>query len=452
MDATQTTFQKYPAYKDSGVEWLGEIPEHWETSRLRNVFSFSKGLTITKENLQEKGIYCVNYGEIHSKFGFEVNPEIHELKCVSEEYLLSDSNSLLKKGDFVFADTSEDIEGSGNFTYLNSDLRTFAGYHTIIARLKISVNERFAAYVIASQSFRNQIRNRVKGVKVFSISQSLLKTVYFWFPNTEEQTAIAAFLDDKTAKIDRAIAQKEKMIALLKERKQIIIQHAVTKGLDPKAKMKDSGVEWIGEVPEGWEVIPIRRIVEVRDGTHDTPIYIEESQGSHYLVTSKDFKGDEIDFSNAKSISKKDFNEIAKRSGVDSGDVIMSMIGGNIGKSVIANSKTDYAIKNVGLFKTYGNLSLSRFIRFYLQSGLLNIQVELNSRGGAQGFLSLGDLRNLKFFKIPTKDQSAIVHHIETQSAKIDRAITLQEQQIGKLKELKATLIDGAVTGKIKVS
>ena len=132
MDSTQTTFQKYPAYKDSGVEWLGEIPEHWETSRLRNVFSFSKGLTITKENLQEKGIYCVNYGEIHSKFGFEVNPEIHELKCVSEEYLLSDSSSLLKKGDFVFADTSEDIEGSGNFTYLNSDLSTFAGYHTII--------------------------------------------------------------------------------------------------------------------------------------------------------------------------------------------------------------------------------------------------------------------------------------------------------------------------------
>src|SRR5690554_4367444 len=86
--------------KDSGVEWIGEIPEGWEVKRLRNVFRFSKGLTITKENLQDEGIPCLNYGEIHSKYGFEVNPDIHPLRCVSEEYLKDNSNSLIKYGDF----------------------------------------------------------------------------------------------------------------------------------------------------------------------------------------------------------------------------------------------------------------------------------------------------------------------------------------------------------------
>lgn len=439
MDATQTTFQKYPAYKDSGLEWLGEIPVGWEIGKLGTLLK-----PTSVKNRPDLPLLSITREEGVIERNLEDDSENHN-------FIPDDLSGykLLKEGQFGM-NKMKAWQGS----YGIAPITGIVSPAYFVFDFNSSINPRFFHLAIRSKNYVAFFGQASDGVRVgqWDLSKTRMKEIPFFVPPLTEQTAIAAFLEDKTAKIDRAIAQKEKMIALLKERKQIIIQHAVTKGLDPKAKMKDSGVEWIGEVPEGWEVIPIRRIVEVRDGTHDTPIYIEESQGSHYLVTSKDFKGDEIDFSNAKSISKKDFNEIAKRSGVDSGDVIMSMIGGNIGKSVIANSKTDYAIKNVGLFKTYGNLSLSRFIRFYLQSGLLNIQVELNSRGGAQGFLSLGDLRNLKFFKIPTKDQSAIVHHIETQSAKIDRAITLQEQQIGKLKELKATLIDGAVTGKIKVS
>ena len=102
--------------KDSGVEWIGKIPKHWEVKRFRYVFNLGKGLTITKENLRDEGVYCVNYGEIHSKFGFELDTKIHKLKHVDKEYLESDPRALIKNGDFVFADTSEDIEGSGNFT------------------------------------------------------------------------------------------------------------------------------------------------------------------------------------------------------------------------------------------------------------------------------------------------------------------------------------------------
>lgn len=214
--------------KDSGVEWIGEIPEHWEIKRFRYVFNLGKGLTITKENLQDEGIACVNYGEIHSKYGFEVDPEIHELKCVDNEYLKSSPNALLKQGDFVFADTSEDIEGSGNFTYLNSNQKTFAGYHTVIARPKRIVNSRFLAYSFDSLSFRNQIRNKVKGVKVFSITQSILSEPVVWLPTIKEREEIVAFLDNKCIKYDQSINLNVRQINKLKEYKATLIDSAVT--------------------------------------------------------------------------------------------------------------------------------------------------------------------------------------------------------------------------------
>lgn len=213
--------------KDSGVEWIGKMPEHWEVKRFRNLFDFGKGLSITKENLQDEGIPCVNYGEIHSKYGFEVIPERDALKCVDSKYLVF-NNSMLNKGDFVFADTSEDIEGSGNFTYLNSSKRIFAGYHTVITRLKITAIHRYIAYYFDSLSFRNQIRNKVKGVKVFSITQSILKGTFVLLPNLKEQQQIADYLDTQTAKIDQAIALKTAHIEKLKEYKSVLINDVVT--------------------------------------------------------------------------------------------------------------------------------------------------------------------------------------------------------------------------------
>lgn len=214
--------------KDSGVEWIGEIPEHWEVKRLRYMFELGKGLTITKENLQEDGVYCINYGEIHSKYGFEVDTEIHPLKCVVEDYIDSHSNALINKGDFVFADTSEDIEGSGNFTYLKSNNKIFAGYHTVIARPIGEINSRFFAYVFESESFRNQIRIEVKGVKVYSITQSILKRPFVWFPFIKEQNEIVDLLDFETQKIDTAIELKQQEIEKLKEYKGSLINSVVT--------------------------------------------------------------------------------------------------------------------------------------------------------------------------------------------------------------------------------
>ncbi|MCH4552201.1 restriction endonuclease subunit S [Aestuariibaculum lutulentum] len=216
------------ALKDSGVEWIGEIPEHWEVKQFRYVFNLGKGLTITKENLKEEGVFCINYGEIHSKYGFEVDENKHPLKCVDEDYLLNNPNSIIKTGDFVFADTSEDIEGSGNFTYLKSANEIFAGYHTVIAKPKSAINSRFFAYEFETESFRNQIRTEVKGVKVYSITQSILKRPFIWIPPLNEQNEIVNYLDNGTQKINSAINLKQKEIEKLKEYKGSLINSVVT--------------------------------------------------------------------------------------------------------------------------------------------------------------------------------------------------------------------------------
>ena len=218
--------------KDSGVEWLGDVPEHWTVLKNRHVFRFSKGLSITKEHLQDSGIPCVSYGEVHSKFGFEFDPEINDMKFVSEEYLETSKNCLLNSGDFIFADTSEDFEGSGNFSYLNSKSQVFAGYHTVIARLKSQQNPRFFAYVFDSNAHRKQIQTQIKGIKVFSITQGILKDIYSWVPPVNEQHLIVEYLDQECSKISLLKLNQRNLIEKLKEYRSSIISHAVTGKID----------------------------------------------------------------------------------------------------------------------------------------------------------------------------------------------------------------------------
>lgn len=218
--------------KHSGIDWLGEIPKHWEVKKLKQIFNSSKGLTITKENLESEGIPCVNYGEIHSKFGFEVDIDKHQLKCVNPTYLESDYKSLIQTGDFVFADTSEDVSGAGNFTYLKSNHEIFAGYHTIILRALVDIESRYFAYQFDSIPYRTQIRQSVKGIKVFSITQGILKNTSLWIPPIDEQKQIIEFLDIETDRIVSLKNSTRKEIELLKEYKTALISEVVTGKID----------------------------------------------------------------------------------------------------------------------------------------------------------------------------------------------------------------------------
>lgn len=214
--------------KDSGIIKTKEIPKSWKITKFRFLFDLSKGLNITKKNLKSNGIPCINYGEIHSKYGFEIIPERDNLKCVEKDYLETASKALLQRGDFVFADTSEDIEGSGNFTHLHSDKNIFAGYHTVIARLKLDVNYRYIAYFIESIFFRNQIQEQVKGVKVYSITNTILKDIFILLPLKEEQNNIVQFIENELSRINKKIQKTKDIITLQKEYRTALISEVVT--------------------------------------------------------------------------------------------------------------------------------------------------------------------------------------------------------------------------------
>ncbi len=436
-------FEKYDAYKDSGVETLGKIPNDWDVLRFRDICDFGKGLNITKENLEEVGIPCVNYGEVHSKYGFEVNPEIHQLKCVSENYLKSSPKSLLRYGDFVFADTSEDIDGSGNFTYLNSHRITFAGYHTVIVRPKDKINVRFLAYVFDSRSFRNQIRKAVKGVKVYSITKAILKNTNVWLPNSDKQLEIASFLDQKTTEIDQAIAIKEQQIALLNERKQIVIQKAVTQGLDPNVPMKDSGVEWIGQIPEHWEIIKVKNLFK---------LIIEPAPKNNDLELLSVYT--DIGVKPRKELEERG-NKASTTDGywkVKKGDIIVNKLLAWMGAIGLSNYD---GVTSPAYDILRATKPLNPYIYHLLfRSPTCSAELKKHSRG-------IMDMRLRLYFDkfgdvlvpyAPIAEQNEIIKYIEVEEQKINAGIELINQQIEKLKEYKTTLINDAVTGKIKVA
>jgi type I restriction enzyme, S subunit len=455
-------YQAYPEYKDSGVEWLGEIPAHWATSKIRYMFSFDKGLTITKENLLDEGVPCVNYGEVHSKYGFEVDPSINPLKCVEEQYLKSSKNSLLLKGDLVFADTSEDIDGSGNFTQLVSDQIVFAGYHTIIVRPNDRQNYRFYAYLFDSKELRTQIRHAVKGVKVFSVTQAILRAVNIWLPSLDERIKIANFLDHETAKIDTLIEKQQQLIQLLKEKRQAVISHAVTKGLNPNAPMKDSGVEWLGEVPEHWGVLTVRNLIragklEIQDGNHGEqhPVAAEYEEDGIPFLMANNVQAGKIDFKNCKFLSLKRANDL--RIGFAKANDILLTHKGTVGEvGLIPESiDTPYCMLTPQVTYYRWKICNNYFNKyFYIQMQSTFFQVQLDVIGGKQstrayvGLVAQGDLWLLV---PPKKEQVEIYSYVESKVNKIENLISKAEQGIDFIKERRTALISAAVTGKIDV-
>ena len=231
------------AMKDSGVEWLGEIPEHWDLTYNKYLFNFSRGLTITKADLIDEGIPCISYGEVHSKYGFEVDPDIHPLKCVPESYAENFKYAVLKQGDFVFADTSEDYKGSGNFTHLNTQTMTMAGYHTVVMKQKHNHNYRYLAYMFDSKAFRTQVINQVSGVKVFSVTQGILKRTPAWLPPRIEQDKIVVYLDKETNRMDLSSKAATDIIAKLQEYRAALVTQAVTGKIDVRDIDKGNSIE-----------------------------------------------------------------------------------------------------------------------------------------------------------------------------------------------------------------
>lgn len=258
--------------KDSGVEWIGEIPLEWEINKIKYMFSNGKGLPITKENLIDEGLPVISYGQIHSKDNNGTKIGKNLLRFVNEKYSMKYPQCSISENDFVFADTSEDYDGCGNCVLKRDNSKVFAGYHTIILHSLLKRDNRFLAYLFKTDIWRKQIREKASGVKVFSITQKTLMNCKVILPGYNEEKIIANYLDTQCSEIDAIAEDIQKEISLLEDYKKSVITEVVTKGLNPDAEMKDSGIEWIGEVPKHWGTIRIGNAFSIRNERNYLPM------------------------------------------------------------------------------------------------------------------------------------------------------------------------------------
>jgi len=214
--------------KSSHVDWIEKIPSNWQKKRLKQVFKFGKGLPITKANLEDNGVPVISYGQIHSKQNRIIGMSQELIRYVNHSYITSNNGSLVKLGDFIFADTSEDLAGCGNNVYINTNEKTFAGYHTIILRSQRSVDNRYFGYLFSTDCWRSQIRKRVSGIKLLSITQKILKETTIIYPPIKEQIEIASYLDIKIHIINEIVAKKHQLIEKCTEYKKSLIYEVVT--------------------------------------------------------------------------------------------------------------------------------------------------------------------------------------------------------------------------------
>lgn len=436
--------KRYPQYKPSGIQWIGDIPEHWHLDPFGRFFNYSKGLSITKEDLIPEGISVISYGQIHSKSneGTRITPEL--IRFVSPRYLDTAPQALVQENDFIFADTSEDLEGCGNCVFIDREDTIFAGYHTLVCRPHDFSNHRYLAYYFLSPAWRCALRSQCNGVKVFSISRGKLKKTKITVPSDAEQRDIVAFLDRKTEKIAEYIAAKEAEIEKLGTLKQSVISRAVTRGLNPNAPMKDSQIPWIGDVPEHWGKRRIKNLFTLRDERN----YEDLSKVNLISVYAKlgVVQHCDIEATTGNRAVKADGYKIVHKD-----DIVVNIIlcwMGALGKSeydgVTSPAYDVYQPKNGVncdyyhyLFRT--NMFCGECMR--QGRGIMMMRWRTYSK----------EFTAIHVPFPPPDEQQAIVDFIDRKVREIDEYIGKIREQIEKLKLYKQRLISDAVTGKIDV-
>ena len=427
--------ERYNEYKDSSVQWLGEIPSHWDMLALKHILKLRKKLVGKQSykydllSLTLQGIIKRDIDNPTGKFpsSFDTYQEVNA-------------------GDFVFCNF--DNEETPRAVGLSEYKGMITGAYDVLSCKNSNLTNRYLIYYFLYIDDAKRFKPLYKGLRKTVPFDSFM-SYKIPVPSIEEQQAIAFYLDTATAKIDEAIAQQQKMIDLLNERKQIIINNAVTKGLNPDAPMKDSGVEWIGEIPEHWIITKLKHLVEITDGTHDTPRYVDPSSNTYPLVTSRCIVNGVIDLSLANHITEQDYNYIATRSYVRRNDVIMPLIG-TVGNPAIVDFEDSIAIKNVALFRTNGDINIAKFLKYLLNSSVVKEQFAMYNKGGVQNFVSQEILKNLAI--IVPDNITDIVGFLEREIAKIETPIIAHNRQISLLQERKQIIINDVVTGKVKVS
>jgi type I restriction enzyme S subunit len=404
---------RYPAYKDSGVEWLGEIPEHWELIRMKFLFvEINERSTDGNEEL----LSVSQYSGVTKK-----------CDNLTEGELLTNASTLegykkVSAGDLV---VNIMLAWNGSLGFSPHDGLTSPAYS--VYRLQNNCDNRFFHYLLRSETYKAEYKRNSTGVveSRLRLYTNDFFTILSILPSKHQQKVIGDFLDKKTEQIDKAIAQKERVIELLKEKRQILIQRAVTRGLDPNVKMKESGVEWIGEIPEHWKIKALKYIAFLQSGmTISSDSFTEDG---FPVYGGNGFRGYTSTYTNEGEFA------LIGRQGALCGNV-------NYAKGKFFASEhaiVVYPKDNENYFWLGETIRIADFNRL--------------SQSAAQPGIAVNVVKNVLFPYPPAYEQSFIAQYLGKVYHKIDQVISFKETEIEKLKEFKGTLINSVVTGKIKV-
>ena len=415
---------RYEVYKDSRVEWLAEIPAEWEVKKLKYLVS------INDESLPETTDerFLIKYVDISNvKSGVGIL-SIEELSFSSAP---SRARRIVREGDVIVSTVRTYLRSIARISNPPENLIASTGFAVIRPR---KLNSGYTGYMFYSENLIGEIVSRSTGVSYPAISASEIGNISVPIPNTKEQTAIANFLDRKTAEIDALIAQKERLLELYEEEKTAIINHAVTKGLDPNVEFKDSGVDWLGEIPVGWGVKKLKYLLNFHDNQR---IPLSADQRARMINKKYDYYG-------ASGV----IDQVEEY--IFDGDYILL---GEDGANLLTRS-TALAFKASGKFWVNNHAhilspkdgELNFFVHF-----LERVDYTIFVSGSAQPKLTAEALGTVDLIEPPKDQQTAIVQYIESEIARTDVKIAKTRRIIELQKEYRTSLISELVTGKIKV-
>jgi type I restriction enzyme S subunit len=433
-----TLTPKYDQYIDSGYEWVGEIPQHWDLVKLGSCLS-----PVSVKNCPELPLLSITreQGVIER----DVDDQESNHNFIPDDL---SGYKKLEKGQFGMNKMKawQGSYGVSKFTGIVSPAY-------FVFDFTKAINPEFFNWAIRSKLYVSFFGSASDGVRIgqWDLSKTRMKVIPFVLPSEEEQSLIANFLDKKTTQINDAIAIKEQQINLLKERKQIIIQQAVTQGLDPNVPMKDSGVDWIGKIPAHWAYEPIKYSLNgVVDCEHKTAPFVDEAE--YFVVRTSNVKNGKLVLEGAKYTHDKGFKEWTRRGIPKAGDVFLTREAPAGEACLVPNDRKVCLGQRMVWLKINRERLLPEFAISLIYSSVGRTYIDFLSSGSTVLHFNMADINNIPVLLPPLDEQLELAEYIETLSKETDQAIDIQSQQIEKLKEYKTTLINSAVTGKIKIT
>lgn len=421
----------YPKYRDSGVELIGDVPEHWEVKKIKYHAFFQKGKN-PKELRDSPGKNSMIY--LAMDYLRESPKQIYYVES-HEDFIKVDDGEILLLWDG---------SNAGEFVISKKGVLS-----STMAVLRVrDIQKIFCWY--SFKNFEIHLKESTVGMGIPHVNSNELKNGFLTVPSITEQTTIAAFLDIKTAEIDSIISKKERLVELYEEEKSAVINHAVTKGLNPDAKMKDSGIEWLGKIPEHWETAELRRYINfITSGSRGWAEHYSDEGKIFVRIGNLTRNSIGLDLSDIQRVQPPDGAE-GERTKIKKGDILFS-ITAYIGSVAVATDEIvgSYINQHIALVRPCLKKIYPQFVAYLACSDFGQIQLIEQGYGGTKVQLSLDDVKSLRIPIAPLKEQLAIVQHIETKCSHIDAIISKFKRQIELLKEYRTALISEAVTGKI---